>query len=195
MVNGEVRQRELLGDLQDYRDRVYSRPYNPRLPEYWRRLRAAAPDSRFVVFTTPISEPMFALAMADGRYDDYARWLTELVEAFGAVWDFMGVNSVTTDLARYRDAQHFDEHVGRLITDRLMGRPLPPKHEDFGRLVTSSNLDEHLASVRALLPGLDPDPVASITARLAGRGGAVGEGRAAKPERSAISDAADGGKG
>ena len=58
----------------------------------------------------------------------------------------MGLNSVTTDLSRYRDAQHFDPGIGRLIADRLLGRPVPAPHGDFGRPVTRGTI--HTARAR-----------------------------------------------
>ena len=52
----------------------------------------------------------------------------EWAAEFGEVWDFMGVNSVTSDLLHYRDAQHFDPEIGRLIADRLLERPAYRAH-------------------------------------------------------------------
>jgi hypothetical protein len=134
-----LRASEVLKDLEVFRTRVYlDYDYNERLPELWRGLRAAYPHTRFLVFTTPVAEPMLALLVREGRLGDYERWIGDLTAAFGEVWDFMGLNSVTTDLSRYRDAQHFDPGIGRLITDRLLDRPVAAPHGDFGRLVTSN---------------------------------------------------------
>jgi hypothetical protein len=129
---------EVLKNLEVFRARVFAGyRYNEGLPELWRGLRAAYPHTRFLVFTTPVAEPMLALLVREGRLGDYERWIGDLTAAFGEVWDFMGLNSVTTDLSRYRDAQHFDPGIGRLITDRLLDRPVAAPHGDFGRLVTS----------------------------------------------------------
>ena len=80
------------------------------------------------LFTTPTPSQMFALLVREGRLPRYERWLGDLVAVFGGVWDFMGLNSVTTDLSHYRDAQHFHPRIGTLIVDRLMGRPVAPQH-------------------------------------------------------------------
>jgi hypothetical protein len=117
---------------------------------------------------------MFAQLVQEGRLEDYGRWLADLTTAFGEVWDFMGVNSVTSDPAQYRDAQHFHPRVGRLIADRLMGRPVPPERADFGRRVTRDMLATHMDLVHRQLVCLDPDPVRTARARLAGTGGATG---------------------
>jgi hypothetical protein len=180
VMDETFRASEVLDDLEVFRARVYTDyDYNERLPELWRGLRAAYPNTRFLVFTTPIAAPMFALLVREGRLGDYERWIGDLTAAFGEVWDFMGLNSVTTDLSRYRDAQHFDPGIGRLIADRLLGRPVPAPHGDFGRLVTRETLAAHLGFVRRQLPCLDPDPIRTARERLEAR--RVGTTRASGP--------------
>lgn len=165
LITSEYRAREVLHDLEVFQKAVYGNYiYNGELRRLWTNLRAAYPNARFLVFTTPISEPMFALMVQQGRLDDYGRWLADLTAAFGEVWDFMGLNSVTTDLSRYRDAQHFDPGIGRLIVDRLLERPLPPEYADFGRRVTSESLGSHLAAIHAQSACLDSDPVRTARA-------------------------------
>ncbi len=129
-------------------------------------LRLSYPRTRFLVFTTPIAEPMFALLIHEGRLQDYQHWLADLTATFGEVWDFMGLNSVTTDLTQYRDAQHFHPRIGRMIVDRLLGRPVAPEHADFGRLVTRESLAEHMAFIRSQLACVDTDPIRTARARL-----------------------------
>ena len=165
LINADYRAHEVLHDLAAFKKAVYGHYiYNGDLRRLWTDLRAAYPNTRFLVFTTPISDPMFALMVQQGRLDDYGRWLADLTAAFGQVWDFMGLNSVTTDLSRYRDAQHFDPGIGRLIVDRLLERPLPPEHEDFGRRVTPGSLPSHLAYIRAQSACLDQDPIGTARA-------------------------------
>jgi hypothetical protein len=178
------RQRAVLKNLEGYRDRQYGPQYvyNPQLQGYWRELRAAYPDTQFAVFTTPIAEPLFALMIRMGHFDHYARWLSELVTEFGEVWDFMGINSVTSQPGQYRDAEHFNERIGRMIADRLLGRPVPADHADFGRRVTRENLAAHLEFIRRQLPCLDPDPIRTARARVAGAW--VTEARCALPPLS-----------
>ena len=172
-----LRASEVLKDLEVFRTRVYlGYDYNERLPELWRGLRDAYPNTRVLVFTTPVAAPMVALLVKEGRLGDYGRWLGDLTAAFGGVWDFMGLNSVTTDLSRYRDAQHFDPGIGRLIADRLLGRPVPAPHGDFGRPVARETLAAHLAFVRRQVPCLDPDPIHTARARLTDGGGAGAAG-------------------
>lgn len=176
-ITEEMRSRNLLRTLEQYRTRVYGDDfvYDTGLPEVWRRLRESYPDARILVFTTPTSEPLFSLMVKMGRFSDYERWLTDLTDVFGEVWDFMGLNSVTRVQANYLDAHHFEPRIGRLIVDRLQGRPLLAEHADFGRLVRPANLEPHLAAMRRSLRGTDPDPVRTARERLRA-GDAVGPG-------------------
>lgn len=167
-ITAAMRDRNLLRSLEQYRTQVYGPDfvYDAGLPEVWARLRDAYRDARIVVFTTPESAPLFALMVRMGRFPDYERWLSDLVGAFGEVWDFMGPNSVTGDPTNYLDAHHFTPEVGRLIVARVNGAEPPPGRADFGVRVTPANLAAHLERMRGLLPGVDPDPIRTARERL-----------------------------
>lgn len=156
----------ILAQLRLYHEKAYGPGYqwNGALPELYRRLRQQNPDVEFVVFTTPISAPMFSLLVRDGRLHDYERWLRLIVENFGSVQDFMGLNSVTENLDNYADAHHYLPPVGEYIVDRLEGRNTQAP-ADFGVRVTSRNLDEHLAQIRLLTQRTDPDPFGTWEAK------------------------------
>jgi hypothetical protein len=164
-IDPKYRAQDILSNLEVFQKAIYGRyTYNTDLVRLWTQLRAAYPHSRFIVFTTPIAEPMFALLVREGLLDEYDRWLADLTTAFGEVWDFMGLNSVTTDISRYRDAQHFDPGIGRLIVNRLLQRLVDPQHADFGRRVTPESLRAHMAYIGAQSACLDRDPVGTARA-------------------------------
>lgn len=148
-VSDEEKSLIFASGLKKFREEVYgpSYRYDDRLKDIWRDLRSENPDARFVVFTTPVSQPLFRTLLEAGRGPEYERWLGEAVEVFGEVYDFMGSNSVTRNLDNYQDAGHFSPGVGRLIALRLSGHDseVPP---DFGRRVTPENLKSHLAGIR-----------------------------------------------
>ena len=131
---------------------------------------------------------MFALLIREGRLEDYQHWLTDLTATFGEVWDFMGLNSVTTDLTQYRDAQHFHPRIGTMIVDRLLGRPVAPEHADFGRLVTRQSLPEHMAFIRSQSACVDADPIRTARARLERATEQLSAGRLPEPMSRATGD-------
>lgn len=111
------------------------------------QLKAAFPHTRFVVFTTPVSEELFQLMVDEGRWPDYQHWLTEIVEVFGEVCNFNYPNTITRDMANYYDASHFYPRIGTLIAHRISGVADPALPDDFGVRVTRTNLPAHLRAV------------------------------------------------
>lgn len=124
--------------------------YDDRLKEKLRKLQQDNPGSRFVVFTTPVSKPLFCLLLRMNRLPDYERWLRDLVEVFGGVHHFMDLNSVTRDYGRtFSDCDHVYPATGALIAHRVLGIRDASIPADFGRLVTKRNVDEVIAGIRA----------------------------------------------
>lgn len=146
--------------LHMYHEECYGARYewDQELPQIFEMLRRKWPEKRFVVFTTPISWPMFSLLVRDGRLPDYERWLRAAVQAFGTVHDFMGRNSVTMDMANYGDAHHFLPPVAAHIVHRITGQAGTVPN-DFGVLVTPQNLEEHLGRIRVQAAQAEPEPL------------------------------------
>jgi hypothetical protein len=177
-MNQQRRAFRFVESLENYRAHRYSNySYNDHLATLWRELREAYPHARFIVFTTPIAEPLLALLVSEVGVDNFERWLTDLTLSFGEVWNFSTVNSVTTTPEYYRDVVHFHQRIGSLIADRLMDRALPRQFADFGQLVTPTNLATYLAKIRNQLAHVDADPIATACARLEAAGGAAAECR------------------
>lgn len=147
--SAEVKAAAVSGDVVGYSTKVYGPDYvyDVALKNQLIQLRDAHPETRFVVFTTPPSYKLFQVLVRMGRLPDYERWVTEMVEVFGGVYDFMGLNSITKNLDNYADGHHFYQSVGTVMAARLENREAGL--EDFGIYVTRDNLAHHLASVRA----------------------------------------------
>jgi len=136
-----------------YANHVYGETYlyDTALKAEFEALKRDNPHSKFIIFTTPIAKSLFEILVQSGRLEDYERWMRELVEVFGGVYDFMGLNSVTTHEEHYADLHHFYPYIGELIADRITNVPngkLPP---DFGIFVTKANLESHLAAIREMV--------------------------------------------
>lgn len=129
--------------------------YDENLGKKLAGLRRENPETRFIVFTTPVSQPLFCLLVREQRLPEYERWLRELVSVFGGFYHFMDLNSVTRNyLETFTDAHHVTPAAGRLITGRILGdgiigREQPVVPADFGKLVTAENIDRIIAGVRA----------------------------------------------
>jgi hypothetical protein len=146
--------REMLEDALEIFGRSYGAfLYDERHREKLREFRREAGDATVIPFTTPEGTPFLRIiAETQGLLDSYERWIRDLVDVFGGVWNFMDVNRVTSDPYLYREPSHFGPKVSGWIADRILERGDPPK--DFGILVTPWNVDEHLRDVRARIERL-----------------------------------------
>lgn len=126
---------------------VYGRSYtwNGRLPEIFAALHARFPDSRFLIYTSPIMGTFYDALIFRERFDDYARWMTLLVETFGEVYDLMGHNEFTDNPNNYYDYHHFSAEAGAWLIDNVLESRTPA----IGTLVTRSNLQVYLAAKAA----------------------------------------------
>lgn len=122
-------------------------------------------------FIAPLYAPYAEEEIARQGYTAMVeQWHRDLVTLFETVnrekgrayplWDFSGYNSVTTeeipaggtiwDTRWFSDERHFKTTTGKMILDRMFNTcsdpcPIP---EDFGVLVTTQNIEEHLVRIR-----------------------------------------------
>ena len=132
-----------------YGNLVYGKGYhyNTKMRDYFETIKKENPDTRFIIFTTPISVDLFKMLVQSGKLPDYQRWLTMLVDVFGEAYDFMGVNSITEDPMIYTDLHHFYPQFGTLIADRVTGVPNSALPKDFGILLNKQNLKTHFDDI------------------------------------------------
>ena len=138
--------------LERYHADVYTGyRYREDLPALLKDLLSQNPKTSFIVYTTPVSRPLFCLMIQDRLWDSYARWLHDLVDAFGSVHNFMYLNSVTNEYANtFQDAHHLYPAVGTLLAHKVTGLDDDRIPSDFGVVVNRTNIDMHLAEVKRL---------------------------------------------
>lgn len=103
-------------------------------------------NTKFSIYTSPIHANLLLSQLKNNpsRVDDYKRWLRELVEVFGEVHHFMDINSVTTKLSNYPDAEHFYENVGKFLANKISHQNSGNIPDDFGIILDSSNIESYL---------------------------------------------------
>lgn len=142
-VDQATRDQQLESSLERYRTRIFADYEYRDVKKTLTALKQSNPDTSFVVFTTPISAPLYDLIVEMGLLPCYQQWLTDLVDVFGQVYCFTYPNSITNNPDNYYDAGHFYPEIGTLVAHRITGFPdsnLPP---DFGILLTPKNLSQY----------------------------------------------------
>lgn len=150
-INTKEKLKNTSEKIERFRDEFYGRnyQYNPRYKEYLMLFKKRHPDVEFIIFTTPISAKLFQTMVEEGQLDDYERWLRDVTDVFGGVYNFMYPNKVTLDLDNYLDGHHFYPHVGDQIANRILQGP-DVKNSSFGVYVTNQTIDDHLRKVEQL---------------------------------------------
>jgi len=119
-------------------------------------------DSKFVVFTTPVSRPMFCLLAESGLTAEYEHWLRDVVDIFGRVYHFEYLHSVADNYDKYfYDPSHFEPVVGAMVADRIMGRAPGKVPADFGMVIDKDNVDKAISLMRQELRACAAVPDAS----------------------------------
>ncbi|MGE5389758.1 MAG: hypothetical protein ACM3PE_01715 [Deltaproteobacteria bacterium] len=147
-VSPEAKTAKIKANQDKYRNVVYADYAYEDVRAILGKIKQANPHTRFIVFTTPESWPLFEVMVDQGLYPFYEKWLTDIVEVFGAVYNFDYPNVVTVDLDNYYDASHIYPATGTLLAHRVVGNPDPQLSPDFGVLVTRDNLARHLEMVQ-----------------------------------------------
>lgn len=143
-VSPEEKQVLIENNLDWYGDKVYTGyKYGP-VRATFASLREDHPHTKFIVFTTPVSGQLFSLMMEKGLYPQYCQWITDSVEVFGEIYNFMDLNSITTDIDNYYDASHFYPEIGAMIAARITGEGRDDLPADFGVKINKDNLQEEL---------------------------------------------------
>ncbi|MFC4402953.1 hypothetical protein [Gracilibacillus xinjiangensis] len=118
--------------------------YNPEFKEVLQQIKEDNPNTEFVIFTSPISAPLFEAIVDEGNLDDYHHWLNEIIDVFGGVYNFMGVNTVTSDILNYFDGHHYYPHVGEMIAKRISADNPTGVPDDFGIYLTEHVGEEEI---------------------------------------------------
>ncbi|WP_108668981.1 hypothetical protein [Peribacillus acanthi] len=147
-IDPEKTKQQTDAKIEKFKEVFYGKTYkyNPDYASYLAELKKNNPNTEFIVFTTPISTPLFQALIESNRLPDYERWLGDVVSVFGGVHNFMYPNTVTNEISNYFDGHHFYPEVGTLIAKELSGKEKDVP-ADFGEYVTAGELKQHLATI------------------------------------------------
>lgn len=129
--------------------------YNEEIEYHFEQLKKNNPNTKFIIYTTPISKELFDLLVEHGNLNDYQKWLKILVQEFGEVYDFMGINTITRTKSNYPDLHHFYPFVGTLLANKISKKENKNIPKNFGVLVTKENIDKHLVNIEEQIKNYD----------------------------------------
>ena len=106
-----------------------------------------------IVFISPSHATQWEALRVTDRWDSFEEWKRKMV-AITPVWDFSGYNSVTSEpiqpiMSNYVDNSHYTPNIGDFVLNRILSHNVEQVPEDFGVLITSENIEQHLAKIRS----------------------------------------------
>ena len=136
----------IMKDIEIYSKTEYSSQPNPNYFNIVSNIKTKY-NKKFIVYTTPVSTPLFSKLIEMGHYNNYENWLRTLVDVYGNVFHFMYINDITNDyLNTFADSNHAYTKTYTLIANKITNQV----EKDFGILLTKENIEEKLQELRAL---------------------------------------------
>ena len=119
---------------------------NPEYIKILKRLKKENPNTKFIIFTSPITADLLVSVIKNGKkIDEFEKWLNEIIEVFGEVNHFMTINTITTNLQNYPDDDHYYPHIAKLLANKLSFKGNKDIPKDFGIILDKTNVDEYMS--------------------------------------------------
>lgn len=120
----------------------YDYEYNFDLIQTLKNIKRDNPNTKFIIFTTPIMVEVLEYALIDCQlFDDYAQWLQDVISVFGEIYHFGGFNEITLNEKHYFDAGHYYPYVGKLMIQKINNNDFS---NNFGLLLNKNNIEEYI---------------------------------------------------
>lgn len=139
----------LLKQVNNYKSTFYGNyVYNKNFREMLINIKKHAHGARIIVFTTPESNDLFKAMAENGLMSHYEQWITDIVAAFGEVYNFMQPGLFASDYNNFVDAHHLFPEKSTPIVRLIIGQRTSPNAEFYNSLVTQKNLQQQLKQIR-----------------------------------------------
>jgi len=134
-VTDEVRQQTIQSEIErlNYSDASFL--VDPDFDAHLDNLKRAAPNSAFVVWVTPVTIDLLMKQVMSGRLPNYFDWIEHLLDAFGAVYHFNGINELTRKEENFFDSHHIYGDVAARLAAILEQRESATA-DGFGERIT-----------------------------------------------------------
>jgi len=146
-VSEAERVKRYLANIERHTEEMSNKKYtyNKNYINILKQIKIDNPQSKFIIFTSPITANLLASIIKKGsRLQEYERWLKETISVFGEVHHFMNINTVTKNLQNYADDDHYYPYIGTLIAHRFINKKDSNIPKDFGILLDNKNINKFL---------------------------------------------------
>lgn len=141
---------EMQKDVGNYAKNEYAGQPDSNFRHIMNRIKTKHGNRTIIIYTTPVSEPLFRKMITLGHYPHYEKWLKELVTVYGSVYHFMYLHPIAENYSAYFiDSNHAYPETNALIA-KIIDSRLDPKSENFGMILTRDNIDYKLQQLRRL---------------------------------------------
>ncbi len=139
-------EQKLAWQLNIYNKVTYgSYKYDSSIKSQLQKVVSSNPNSKIIVFTTPVSKSLLKVLKEKNLINHYFSWLKDLTSVFGSFYHFMDINEFTVSHNKhFLDAHHINPKYSAAITGIIIDKP--NNKNKFGRIITSENLTEYIKS-------------------------------------------------
>lgn len=146
--NSQLKEQRTRNQVKYYQELAYGNyVWRANYDSLLLKLKQTYPTSKFIVYTTPVTDTLLSLLAAHNLLDNYEQWLRSAVNTFGEVHHFMFYNPISNNDSLFFDTQHFKPQVGASILQE-MGLASGNTTINWGRHITLENLDKQIFSLR-----------------------------------------------
>ncbi len=134
-------------DVKIYANTEYKGNRNLNWNKDIKKITKKYKDKKFIIYTTPISEPLFKKLIELNQYENYENWLRDLVRNFEEVHHFMYLNSFSKDyLLNFADSNHAYTQSNNKIVKELVDS----KQNDLKMILTKDNIENQLKKLKKI---------------------------------------------
>ena len=141
----------VLNGVDIYSRTEYSGKPNSEYKKLLTDIKSQYPDINFIIYTTPITEPLFDKMIEMNHYENYENWIKDLIDIYGNITHFMYINSITSNyLITFTDENHAYSETNDLIVYKLNNEKNTSIPSDFGIKIDKDNINSQLNILRKI---------------------------------------------
>lgn len=138
-VNLETVDKNILTGLNEIQI-VEEYEYNPEYRNFLLEIKENNPNTNFILFSPPYYyERIIRTFGNDIGLQIYKDWLSDCIDVFGSVENFLFINEITMNKENYYDSHHFYPDVGTIIANEIVS-----DRNTIAKQVTKENFEEFM---------------------------------------------------